>query len=138
MCDLIVRLAHRFFGFSVVGIASTLISAFLFYLGVQWLNIDAVIVYIFAYLVTIVGSYLANAAFVFHVKVSVTEGMKFLCIYATGMLIGALLLRVLESIFPHVSPFWLGIGVMPITIGWNFFFVNYVMEKFSASKKGAL
>lgn len=135
--DLMIILMRRFMGFSVVGLASTVVSMLMFYVGVEVLHYNAVGVYLVSYLLTIIGSYFANSIWVFHVKVLAVECVKFFGIYASGMVLGAALLRLLESVFPMISPFWLGIGVMPITVGWNFFFVNYIMERFKHRKEVA-
>ena len=136
MHDMITRLVRRFMGFSFVGIASTLVSLLMFYSGVEWLHCGAVKVYVVSYVVTILGSYIANSLFVFHVKLCITECLKYFCIYGSGMVVGAMLLRVLESVLPNIRPSLLGITIMPITIMWNFILVNYIMERFRHNMGG--
>lgn len=131
----IIILTWRFMGFSVIGMVSTVVSMLMFYVGVEMLHYKAVGVYLGSYILTIIGSYFANSIWVFHAKVSAVECVKFFGIYASGMFLGAALLRLLEFIFPMISPFLLGIGAMPITVGWNFFFVNYIMERFEHRKR---
>ena len=122
-------LVTRFCGFSLVGLASTLLSIGVMAVMNEGIGINGYMSYVTAYVATILFSYFANALLVYKVPVRLVACIGFFATYASGMLVGTVLLAIAKRLFPGTSDTLLGCAVLPFTIMWNFVFVNYILTR---------
>lgn len=120
-------LASRFCGFSMVGGASTLASVALLYLMNEVFGWYPYCSYVTAYVITVVFSYAANAMWVYQQPLRIVALIKFVITYLSGMLVGVLLLMLLRNVFRSVNDTLLSCAVIPLTVVWNFVFVNRIL-----------
>ena len=118
----------RFSGFSLIGVANTLLSMLLIWLLNECLNVHYLASYVFAYVLTVLLAYVANARYVYGAKLSLRAGLKFFGAYLSGMVVGFAALRALAWAFPAASETLLSYVVIPITVIWNFLFANRVLS----------
>ncbi len=123
------KTVFRFSGFSLIGAANTLLSMLLIYLMNELLALDYLFSYCTAYIVTVFLAYWANAKLVFHKKMTVMDCLKFFATYLSGMILGSALLCVTKRICPTWNATWISYGIIPVTMLWNFFFVNKILTK---------
>lgn len=121
------KLFITFTGFSIVGIVCTIFSVAMIYLFLKVFKTPLIPTYVLIYLVTIVFSYLLNANLVFKKKQNNGQGLLYLFIYSSSMLLGVFLLWFFKKSLPFEN--WtLGYIVLPFTMIWNFLFVSLLFS----------
>ena len=121
------RLIKTFAGFSIVGIVVTLISMLLIFICNEVLGWNSIISYLLSYSISILLSYIFNTSFVWKKEFTFMAVFRYFGIYLASMLLGAILLWLLELIFPSVNKTILSYCVIPFTMLWNYFFVNRLL-----------
>lgn len=119
----------RFSGFSLIGAANTLLSMLLIFLMNEVIDFNYLISYCIAYIVTVFFAYWTNARFVFHKERAIMDCLKFFVAYLSGMMLGSFLLYAMKKICPVWNATWISYGIIPVTMFWNFFFVNKILSK---------
>ncbi len=123
------RLIARFGGFSLVGVANTLLSMVAIFVMNEWCGMDCRISYVVAYVLTVLVAYVANARLVFRVRLSVRGAAMFFAAYLSGMILGTLLLAGGRRLLPSMNATLLSYMVILVTMVWNFFFVNKSLSR---------
>ena len=119
----------RFCGFSLIGVASTILSVVIMAFLNEVLGCNGYVSYVVAYVTTILFSYLANARLVYRRRASLADCCGFFATYLSGMVVGALLLALAKCMFPGANDTLLGCAVLPFTVAWNFVFVNFLLTR---------
>ena len=122
----------RFGGFSLVGVANTLLSMVLIFALNECFGIDYRASYAISYVLTVLLAYVANARLVFGVPLSATDAVGFFAAYLSGMVFGIGLLWTLRRLMPSVNATLLSYLVIPATLVWNFFFANKFLSRRNA------
>ena len=125
--DVLTVLIRRFCGFAGVGGGVTLLSMVLIFIENEWLKLPPLLSYAIAYLVTLVLSYWLNAKLVFHSPFRLRGLILYFVAYLSGMGIGMVLLKVLLQFLPAGYETILTYAVIPVTMIWNFLFVDRIM-----------
>lgn len=123
------KLIATFAGFSFVGIVVTLISMLLIFICNEILGWNSIVSYLLSYGISILLSYIFNANYVWKSVFSFVAMVQYFGIYIASMVLGAVLLWLLELTFPDVNKTILSYCVIPLTMLWNFFFVNRLLSK---------
>lgn len=123
------KLIATFAGFSFVGIVVTLISMLLIFICNEILGWNSIVSYLLSYGISILLSYFLNANYVWKSDFSFVAMVQYLGIYIASMVLGAVLLWLLELTFPDVNKTILSYCVIPLTMLWNYFFVNRLLSK---------
>jgi len=116
-----------FGGFSLIGIVTTLISLALIFIFLKLLQTPLIATYIGIYMVTILLSYFLNSILVFKSNLTFVNGIKYLAVYLSGMLVGTLILWVFKRTIP-LENYILGYLVLPFTMAWNFAFTYNLLK----------
>lgn len=128
-----IRHYHHFFttftGFSFVGIIVTLVSMVLVFVCNEVLGWNGIISYLFAYVISILLSYLLNTLCVWKVSLSLMSMVRYHGIYIVSMMLGAFLLWLFEQVLPDVNETILSYCVLPFTMLWNYFFTNKILSE---------
>ena len=120
-------LLARFSGFSLVGVANTLLSMALIWLLNECFHVHYLLSYVFAYVATVCLAYVVNAKCVFGSALSWRSAIQFQCAYLSGMIVGFVLLKLLAWGFSDVNMTLLSYLVIPVTMAWNFIFANRIL-----------
>lgn len=123
------RLISTFAGFSFVGIIVTLVSMLLIFICNEVLGWYSIVSYLFSYAISILLSYILNARYVWKSELSFIAMVRYFGIYVASMVLGAALLWLLELALPEVNITILSYCVIPITMLWNYFYVNRLLSK---------
>lgn len=123
------KLVRKLAGFSITGALSTLISVLLLLLFNEVLHFNAYVSYILLYFISILFSYISNALFVWKSKIKILVFVKYLLVYCSSMALGAFILFVLKQLFPTGNNSILSLLTMPVTMTWNYLFVNKLLSK---------
>lgn len=118
----------RLGGFSLIGLANTVLSMALLFVLNEFCHVDYRVSYAVSYVLTILLAYVANARLVFGAAPSIKGAMGFLSAYLSGMVFGMVLLWFAMQLFPSANATLLSYSVIPFTLGWNFFFVNKLFK----------
>lgn len=120
------NLIGKFAGFSVVGVAVTLVSMGLIFIFNDRLRWNVYVSYSVAYLLSIQLSYLLNLRYVFHSRFGWRTLWQYNLTYAGGMLLGLILVRFFTWLGPTCNRTLLSYAAIPFTMLFNFFFVNRI------------
>jgi putative flippase GtrA len=118
-------------GFSLVGLVTTLLSLALIFIFLKLLQTPLILTYIGIYVATIVLSFILNSVLVFKSGLSFENGIRYLFVYLSGMLLGTLLLWVFKKTIP-LENYLLGYLVLPFTMAWNFAFSYKILKPVKA------
>lgn len=122
------KLIELFAGFSTVGIVVTLFSMGLIYLFLKVLKTPLIITYILIYFASIIISYFLNTYLVYKVDKNKKQFLFYIIIYVTSMIIGVILLRVFQKLFPFEN--WILVYmVIPFTLVWNFVLTTFLLTQ---------
>ena len=122
-------LLFKLCGFCGVGGAMTLLSIALIALMNEVFHWPPQLSYVFAYISTLLLSYLLNAKLVFRSTVNIRKLSLYCATYLSGMLIGMVALQILIGVFRRTNVTLLNCIVVFITLIWNFVFVNGIFRK---------
>lgn len=118
---LVEQILAKLFGFSVVGLITTIISVALIYIVIYLFNGPLVLSYIIIYTLSIFLSYLLNMFYVFNNQLYTKEALIYFGIYLSGMGLGALFLEHTKDVM-NMPDVWKAYITIPITLTWNFGF----------------
>lgn len=122
------KLIHRIFGFSIVGVISSLLSLLLIFVGNELIGLNVYVVYFLSYIITILVSYFLNARYVWKHELRIIDVVKYFGIYISSMILGMLLLMFFELLMPNLNHTILSFLTIPFTMAWNYLFVNYIFK----------
>lgn len=91
------------------------------------LSWDPEVSYVFAYISTLLLSYFLNTKYVFHASFSFIKLLSYCATYISGMLLGMLLIKIGIAMFPQINETLISYAVIPITLVWNFIFINKIL-----------
>jgi putative flippase GtrA len=110
-----------FMGFSLVGILTTVLSMVLLFVSLEILQTPLIATYVGIYILSIFLSFYLNSKMVFKTNISFRNGYLYFIIYASGLLLGTLLLILFKKLLPFEN--WiLSYMIIPFTLTSNFFF----------------
>ena len=118
-----------FAGFSIVGVIATLVSMLLIFVCNELLGWNSIVSYLISYGLSILLSYILNVRFVWRKGYSFKALIHYFGIYLASKVIGAVLLWLLELCFGETNKTLLSYCVIPITMLWNYFFINRLLSK---------
>ena len=121
------KLLLKFIGFGGVGGVTTLLSMAMIAVTNEIFHWNPQVSYVVSYVLTLLLSYVLNSIWVFHSKFSWRKITGYCGAYISGMLLGMVLLKGVMLSFPHWNATLLSCMVIPVTLGWNFIFVNIVL-----------
>jgi putative flippase GtrA len=113
----------QFIKFCLVGAVNTTISLVVYALLLK-LNVHYLTASTIAYIAGIINGYIFSSSFVFKEKFHFIQGLKFIGVYLSSLLINLFLLYIIVDIF-QISEF---IGQICVT-GFNVIY-NYLLNKF--------
>lgn len=119
----------KFIGFSLVGGLVTLTSMLLLYILAELLGVNITVAYVASYVLSIQLSFFLNLRLVFKSKLTVKNLGYYNLTYLAGMLLGVGLLQILIYYAPQCNQTLLSYAVVPVTLIFNFFFVNLILHK---------
>ena len=122
-------LVRKITGFSITGVFATILSVALLYLFNEILHFNAYVSYELANFLSILFSYISNALVVWKTKFIISVFLKYVLVYCSSMALGALVLFLLKQAFPSGNDTVLSLCTMPVTITWNFIFVNKLLNR---------
>lgn len=126
----IKKLIYLFSKFSLVGIFMTFLSLATAYVFLEIFHTPLFITYVLNNLVMIFISYQLNRIFTFKVKHRAVSMVLYYFVYATGILLGMLLLWLFKYLLPFRN-FILTLCVLPFTMASNFILSKLVFDKVS-------
>ena len=121
------RLLKSFLGFCSIGAVMTFLSLVLIAVTNEILTWDPLVSYVFAYTTTLLLSYFLNSKYVFHSSLNPLKMISYCATYISGMLLGMLLIKLGIALLPQVNETLISYAVIPITLVWNFVFVNKIL-----------
>jgi len=121
------RFIKNFLGFCSIGAAMTLLSMLLIAVTNEILSWNPEVSYDFAYITTLLLSYYLNTKYVFHSSFCFTKLLSYCATYISGMLLGMLLIKIGIKLLPQINETIITYAVIPITLVWNFLFVNKIL-----------
>lgn len=125
---MIKQLLIRFSGFSLVGVITTLVSLGLIYILIGMFETPIYPSYAAIYILTIYLSYVINANYIFKVKKSIYQFIKYLVVYIFGMFVGMILINLYGRLFSFEN--WIITCLtLPFTTIWNFILVSVVLSR---------
>ncbi len=107
----------------------TLLSMILIAITNEILSWDPEVSYDFAYITTLLLSYYLNTKYVFHSSFSFIKLFSYCAAYLSGMLLGMLLIKAGIALLPQVNETIISYAAIPVTLAWNFIFVNIILSK---------
>ena len=116
----------KFSGFSLVGVGVTLFSFLLLYALNEVFHCNPYISYLVSYILSILLSYVLNAKIIYKTSLRKTDLLKYWAIYLLSMLLGTGVLWGYICLMPQFNETILSVMVLPITMLWNYYFVNKV------------
>lgn len=114
----------KFIGFCGIGGIVTLLSMAMIAITNELFQWHPQLSYIFAYLLTLLLSYVLNSQLVFHSTLSFRKFAGYCGAYISGMLLGIGMLLLGMHILPDCNRTILSYAVIPATMLWNFAFIN--------------
>ena len=124
----LIRYAKKFASFSAVGVIVTPLSLGTNFVLLKYFGTPLYLTYVSVYAFAILLSFYLNSRFTFKTALKFKNLIKYYGIYATGMLIGVLLISIFRTFtgFENwVYPFL----ALPFTMSWNFFSANKFLTK---------
>lgn len=118
----------RFTSFSIVGLIVTLFSMLLIYLFIGVMKTPLYLSYAMIYLLSIFISYLLNLKFVFKIRKSQKNILKYYVTYGSSMVIGLISLKLFKLLIP-LDDWLLAYFVLPVTLTWNFIMLSFLLKK---------
>ena len=125
-------LFRKIVGFGAVGILSTLTSALVLYILLEYFQWPVYSSYSLVYIANIFLSYQLNSRYVFKKNFSWVHLTAYFLTYFTGMLLGLFIIAMMKH-FLSFSDFIFTCLVVPITLTWNFLLANVIFEKLRVS-----
>lgn len=122
-------LLRKFIGFGGIGAAMTLLSMLMIAACNELLKWNPQLSYLVAYVTTLLLSYCLNSLWVFHSPLSLKKLFGYCSTYVGGMILGMLLLAGLQRLLPAWNPTLLSYAVIPVTMIWNFVFINKILSR---------
>ncbi len=122
------KFLSTFAGFSFVGVLVTLFSMLLVFICNELLGWNSILSYLLSYGLSIILSYILNAMYVWKSAFSFKAMAHYFSIYLASMLLGTVVLWLLELLFPNINTTILSYCVLPVTMIWNYFFVNKLLS----------
>jgi putative flippase GtrA len=116
---LLMKKYGQFIKFCIVGVTNTGISLAVYALLLK-LNIHYLAASTIAYLAGILNGYILSTSFVFKNKFNILQGLKFLGVYLSSLLINLMFLYILVGVF-HVSAFYGQVIVTLFNVIYNYF-----------------
>lgn len=107
----------------------TLLSMLLIAITNELLGWNPQVSYVIAYMATLLLSYWLNSRLVFHSSMNLRKLVGYCGTYLSGMLLGLVMLKALTSGFPQWNLTLLSYAVIPVTMVWNFVFVNKILTQ---------
>jgi putative flippase GtrA len=118
----------QIFKFISVGFVVTILTLFLNYFFVKFLNTDIYYTYASIYLISILLSFVLNSFFVFKTKISLANNFRYLILYLLSLGIGLLLMKNIEKLI-DVESWYYPFFVLPFTMSFNFFGSKLLLVK---------
>lgn len=118
------KTVRKVVGFSFVGVVATLVSMTLIYVMNEWLLWNPYVSYFISTVLSILLSYVLNMLKVFSSRFSWKDLGLYYLTYLSSMVLGMLILRFYEWLLPTWNATLLSYMVIPITMVYNYFFVN--------------
>ena len=122
------KLVRKLAGFSITGVIASLISIVLLFLFNEILHFNSYVSYVLSYFLSIVFSYLSNSLAVWKSDLKLSVFLKYIIVYCSSMALGAFLLYLLKVLFPAGNDTVLSLCTMPVTLTWNYLFVNKLLS----------
>ena len=113
-------------GFSLVGVIATLVSMAMIYVMNEWLHWNPYVSYIVSTLLSILLSYVLNMLKVFSSQFSWKALGLYYLTYLSSTILGMLVLWFYLWLFPTWNATLLSYMVIPITMIYNYIFVNKI------------
>ena len=85
--------------------------------------------YVIVFLITVFLAYLINTYFVFKKEFELKKLIGFYSTYLSSLILGIALLYIIKFFSPDSDDFINTILITPITMTWNFFFLNNSLKK---------
>ncbi len=122
-------LYKRFIGFALVGVFNTFFSLLLTFLLINVFGLWLIPTYVTVFLITVFLAYLINTYFVFKKEFELKKLIGFYSTYLSSLILGVILLYIIKFFSPDSDDFLNTILITPITMTWNFFFINNSLKK---------
>jgi putative flippase GtrA len=122
-------LYKRFIGFALVGVFNTFFSLLLTFLLINVFGLWLIPSYVTVFLITVFLAYLINTYFVFKKEFELKKLIGFYSTYLSSLILGVILLYIIKFFSPDSDDFLNTILITPITMTWNFFFINNSLKK---------
>ena len=122
-------LYKRFIGFALVGVFNTFFSLLLTFLLINVFGLWLIPTYVTVFLITVFLAYLINTYFVFKKEFELKKLIGFYSTYLSSLILGIILLYIIKFFSPDSDDFLNTILITPITMTWNFFFINNSLKK---------
>jgi putative flippase GtrA len=122
-------LYKRFIGFALVGVFNTFFSLLLTFLLINIVGLWLIPSYVIVFLITVFLAYLINTYFVFKKEFELRKLIGFYSTYFSSLILGIILLYIIKFFSPDSDDFLNTILITPITMTWNFFFINNSLKK---------
>lgn len=122
-------LIYKLAGFSITGAISSLLSIALLFLFNEICCLNVYLAYILSYIISIIFSYISNALAVWRKPLHFGIFIKYMIVYCSSMIIGTLALSFLKWGFPTGNNTVLSILTFPVTMTWNYVFINKLFSK---------
>jgi putative flippase GtrA len=122
-------LYKRFIGFALVGVFNTFFSLLLTFLLINIVGLWLMPSYVIVFLITVFLAYLINTYFVFKKEFELKKLIGFYSTYLSSLILGIALLYIIKFFSPDSDDFINTILITPITMTWNFFFLNNSLKK---------
>lgn len=117
---------RKIVGFSFVGVIVTFVSMALIYIMNEWLHWNPYVSYIVSTILSILLSYVLNMLKVFSTQFSWRALGLYYLTYLSSMILGMFVLRFYLWLFPTWNATLLSYMVIPITMIYNYIFVNRI------------
>ena len=122
-------LYKKFIGFALVGVFNTFFSLLLTFLLINVFGLWLIPTYVTVFLITVFLAYLINTYFVFKKEFELKKLIGFYSTYLSSLILGIILLYIIKFFSPDSDDFLNTILITPITMTWNFFFINNSLKK---------
>ena len=126
---------RKIVGFSFVGVIVTFVSMALIYIMNEWLHWNPYVSYIVSTILSILLSYVLNMLKVFSTQFSWRALGLYYLTYLSSMILGMFVLRFYLWLFPTWNATLLSYMVIPITMIYNYIFVNRIANYYKNEKR---
>lgn len=130
------KTVRKIAGFSFVGVIVTLVSMALIYIMNEWLHWNPYVSYILSTILSILLSYVLNMSKVFSSSFSWKSLGLYYLTYLSSMVLGMILLKLYLWLLPTWNATLLSYMVIPITMIFNYLFVNKIANYFKNEDNG--